>query len=675
MFIPFFRFLSAGFLSLPSMKKTGIIFFLILVAGSLRAQVSDTPTRGTDPVPTDTTGKLKVEVWKINPDDEVIPARWDTLLTGFHRYDPAWRKYTFPLKPGNIVSPVLSASFTERIPFSDNPLLGPYRAYLPDLYDQYFFRVRQPFTQLTYASGGQKINLEQLMDVVHTQNVNEKLNVGLMLNFLSGEGQYSYEKAGKKTFGFFSSYTGDRYNLFISFSANRISRQENGGITDEDLIGVAKPKDLPTFLAQSNNAQTEIKNRHIDIIQTYAFGTFSKRDTTGTNKKGDLTDHAWGSLYYKMHYGSTGKSYADLSPTSGFYRNIYLDSLKTYDTAYFRNWDHEIGLHLQSNPDKKFSLESRIGLRYEMQKFVQNSFPDSVITATDTSVNFFSEKPIQNTALFGEVINDIGRGFYWKASGAFYFQGYKAGNTRVRGVMEKRFGRGGNAATLRIYGSLDIARPAFWLNGYTSNHFVWNNDFRFEKKIKAGGRFAIPSASLAMSGNVILLDQFVYFDSLVMPVQAGQPFLVYSGSIEKTFNFWKIRSQNNLTLQYSSDNDALPLPNVLYRNSTYFNHVFHFRSTGGQLATELGFDLYYFTPFDGYGFMPATGFFYNQHDKQIGNYPFLDVFLNVKVKRTRIFVKIDHVNANLTGNQYFMIVHYPANPLFFKGGLSWTFYD
>jgi hypothetical protein len=73
--------------------------------------------------------------------------------------------------------------------------------------------------------------------------------------------------------------------------------------------------------------------------------------------------------------------------------------------------------------------------------------------------------------------------------------------------------------------------------------------------------------------------------------------------------------------------------------------------------------------------MPATGRFYMQDRIETGNYPFVNVFMNLKIRRTRLFLMLDHVNAGLTGYDYFMIPSYPMNVRMFRYGLAWTFYD
>ncbi len=73
--------------------------------------------------------------------------------------------------------------------------------------------------------------------------------------------------------------------------------------------------------------------------------------------------------------------------------------------------------------------------------------------------------------------------------------------------------------------------------------------------------------------------------------------------------------------------------------------------------------------------MPATGRFYRQDLVTSGNYPFLNVFLNVKLKRARIFLMYDHLNSGWMGYDYFMIPHYPQNARMLRYGIAWTFYN
>jgi hypothetical protein len=111
------------------------------------------------------------------------------------------------------------------------------------------------------------------------------------------------------------------------------------------------------------------------------------------------------------------------------------------------------------------------------------------------------------------------------------------------------------------------------------------------------------------------------------------------------------------------------------RATGYFEHLFNFKNTNGQLNTQIGAEVLYHTLYNPYSYMPATGRFYRQDQVQTGNYPFINVFLNLKLRRTRIFLMFDHINSGLMGYNYYMVPTYPMNIRMFRYGLAWTFYD
>jgi hypothetical protein len=132
---------------------------------------------------------------------------------------------------------------------------------------------------------------------------------------------------------------------------------------------------------------------------------------------------------------------------------------------------------------------------------------------------------------------------------------------------------------------------------------------------------------------------------------------------------------NEVVYQVSENKDILPLPDFIIHNSTCFDHTFKFKSTKGELRAMLGVDVYYSTKFKGYSYMPALAQFYLQDEKIIGNYPLMDAFLNIHIKRTRFFLKLQHFNSQWFEQNYYSAVGYPYNQLQFKFGISWIFND
>jgi len=88
-----------------------------------------------------------------------------------------------------------------------------------------------------------------------------------------------------------------------------------------------------------------------------------------------------------------------------------------------------------------------------------------------------------------------------------------------------------------------------------------------------------------------------------------------------------------------------------------------------------GIDLHFLTAYYADAYMPATAVFYMQNDKKIEEQLYIDVFVNFKIKRARMFLKYSHVNAGLLGYNYYSIPGYPMHDRIMQFGISWMFYD
>jgi hypothetical protein len=67
--------------------------------------------------------------------------------------------------------------------------------------------------------------------------------------------------------------------------------------------------------------------------------------------------------------------------------------------------------------------------------------------------------------------------------------------------------------------------------------------------------------------------------------------------------------------------------------------------------------------------------YYLQHNQEVGNYLYMDVFVNIKIQRARLFAEYSHFNASLMGRHYYMVPSYPMQDAGFRFGVSWRFHD
>jgi hypothetical protein len=626
---------------------------------------------------------------------EIFPVPIDTNLRFFQIFNPNFKKIPFNAYLGNLGSPSLSLFYFQKIETASLFFLKYYEPYLFLPENQKYFNTKTPFTNVGYTTAGNKTNIEQTLKLTHSQNINKYFNAGLLFDLISSNGQYAQQKTSKKSFSFFSSYIKDNYSVHGSFTLNNISDSENGGIADEEDLGNMDTQDIPVNLGKLNEAKSILKNRNLLIVQKYTFGNSkraNKRDTTVVNDSIKENRGLKRTLSHIFLYKKNHKIYQDNQPASGFYQDIFLDSLQTFDSVYYRTLQNTLQFEFSSNPERIFRFGGKFGITTELNKYASiipvdtiiHTYPNDVYTYPDLQIVFNNADTIfmdvhdeifRNTSLFGHLYNDFGETLNWNASGKYYLEGYKKGNILLEGALTTSLGGKKAPTLLSVKGKISKQRPSYWYNNFNSNHFIWKNDFQniFETTLNAS--FQNFNRNLYAEFFYSLIDHFVFIDSLAKPSQHPDALLILGAVLSKDIVLWKFNFINKVILQKSGNQDILPLPIIALYNSTFFEHNIYFKITEGNLLVQLGFDLFYHSPYFANAFMPSTGLFYLQDEKELGNFPFVDLFLNLKLKRTRFFLKYENLTTGLAGNNFYTILHYPMNPRMLKFGLSWTFYD
>jgi outer membrane receptor protein involved in Fe transport len=126
----------------------------------------------------------------------------------------------------------------------------------------------------------------------------------------------------------------------------------------------------------------------------------------------------------------------------------------------------------------------------------------------------------------------------------------------------------------------------------------------------------------------------------------------------------------NAYVQYSSS-DAVNVPLLAFKASPYYI----FNVLRGKLKIQIGMDLMYNTLYYADGYDPVLHQFYCQRDMKVGNYPYWDVNLTMRIKRISFFFRAGHVLAGVIGQNYYLTPDYPAMGRSFQLGINWRFYD
>ncbi len=641
------------------MKRYITIIVLFLLPSGLYAQVKDTLVK-----------PRILKQWNLSRDyseEKIIPI--DTAFSLFHRSRISDRFSPVNASLGNYGLPLYQISFFDRVTDPDRFLADYYYPYLHLPENAVFMNTQEPYTELDWTFAGPQATSEQAFRVRHSQNVNRFLNFGLIYDIVYSLGQYNYQRSEDKTFTFYNSYTGTKYKLYFSAGLNNIKSWENGGITDPAELSQLNTRDVKTNLGKLNLANSSFKNRNILLVQRYTIGVHkaAKADTTQHKKQGFLGLSGTFSHIFIFDYNA--RRYKDEYPASGFYDKILVTRNFTNDSIYARTIKNTLRFDFTTDETRKFSLGGGIGIRNEIIRYY------NIIPVIFLTPGYASGWNKGNNVLLGKLYNSIGEKFRWAASGELYLTGYRAGDFDLNGEIDKSFDWKKGKSSWMITGSIVNQQPSYWFQHWGSNNFEWNNNLSKEFRINVGTGFSYPGRKFEAKFNYAIIKNYTDFDSTAMPSQYGAGLSVAAIYVKKELRAWKFHLMNEVIVQKSSNSRVLDLPLATVKSAGFFEHLFRFRSTGGKLYMQLGVDVTYNTPYHPYSYMPATGRFYRQENTTAGNYAYLNPFLNLKIKRTRLLIEFDHVNSGMMGYDYAMVPSYPMNIRMLRYGLSWTFYD
>ena len=579
----------------------------------------------------------------------------DTSLNAFQRYEPL----TGCAFLGNSGKAYKSLSF--ELDYKPGFDLGEnaYHAYMPAYDEVKYFNVNTPYSELYFVMGGSK---EQILKVTHTQNVNKRLNVALNFNIINSLGAYRRQKTDITNLVVSTNYRspGNRYIIIGNVITNKWYNYENGGLLDITQFTSELLTRPDLFDLNLNNAQNRVKERGVFLKQYLNFNKKTSDDTLN-HKDSTLFNTR---LIHTLHYERTTLMYIDGSPAYPFYPVMNFDSKYTGDSMAVKVLSNEIKL-LQifaRNRKNKPVIYAEAGLEHQYidhRQFI--TYFIDLLHPVKEEMTFINQYIPRFNLYFNPSDNLTSR-----FGGYMIKQGYNNGDLGFNAMGKFNLN---TTDYFTLTASVDHYQPAFNYSYYISNHYIW--DYSFDKTNSIRLKTLLNLKGYKAEIEINQLSNYVYFDFFARPKQFENAIQVASASISKLFKFGIFSINNKILVQQSSNKTIMPMPWLVNNHSFYVSgHLFK-----KALYAQTGLDVYYNTAFYGYNYMPATRQFYLQTTTLTGNYPLIDAFINLQIKRANIFAKLTHLNQGFSGHNYYSIPDYPLQGRAFKVGISWKFYD
>lgn len=547
-----------------------------------------------------------------------------------------------------------------------------------------FFNTKTPFTSLAYSTNPFIEYREENVEALHTQNFSPFTNFGIVFNILAGKALYENQATRVNRVGLFGSHAKDRYSIFGTFYYNDFKVQDNGGLEDIESFLAEEEDKLWLYSVNLIDAKSHYRNLSLFLTQKY---NLVERKTMTDSLGHKTTTGKTLSVSHQLNFERHLKDYEDrVNPSnlSPLYENYYYEIQNPRDSVSEDMLSNVFQLIL-GDPDYD-KISARVFVGDELRRFGALS-PHMV--PVFSHVDTITTMPLALDSIFrdsaqsvftNEFFNDVYVGFHmagpttgtwdWVVGGKYYLLGYQQNNFQVDATFSRKLMQ---KADLGIRGSLELKRPHYFTNTYSSSFFKWENDFPSLFSIKGEAFIKGDRDRMDVRAGIAYLSNFVYWDQHALPQVYDTDLLIFSGYFSRHFQISGYNSETKFLVQYTTADEVLRLPLAAIYTSNYWDQSL-FR---GALVTNLGFDLYYTTKYKASSYMPATGVFYLQDEYDVGGFPFLDVFLAFRVKRTRIYASLNNIleGIGFIGNSYFTTYRHPMRPRNLRFGLVWTFYD
>ena len=372
-----------------------------------------------------------------------------------------------------------------------------------------------------------------------------------------------------------------------------------------------------------------------------------------------------GRICHSFSYQSNKLYYNETSPSAAFYQpyDTLFNDRKTTDTTIVRAFKNSLKWsslgYQKHNDDIPFYLYAGITHGFYKVKHFDYLEEETILARNynQLSVN-------------GGIIVNLFKSTRITGQGELITLGYQIGDFDLKGQWKQFLGTANkNYGVATLDAELKRQSANWFEESYSSNHFRWENDFKAATYLTFDLKYSYKNYCIGIKQTSI--SNMIYFGTDARPTQFNDIFSIR----EAYFSFYQGLGRFDLegfaSLQKSSNEEVMHLPLLLGQlKFGYSQPIFHKAATLHPSIT-----VRYFTKYYADAYMPATRSFYLQNEVQIGNFPFIDLAVALKVKKAHIFLTYSNMFL-LTGNyNAFIAPHYPMRSSKIFIGINWRLFN
>ena len=393
------------------------------------------------------------------------------------------------------------------------------------------------------------------------------------------------------------------------------------------------------------------------------------------------------SIIHTVDINNYDRIYQAYRSPSDYYANTYFNTLgdntyagdSIYDQYKYTSIKNTVGLALLEGFNKYVKAGLKLFASFEYRKY---QMPEIIAGTTRSELTSYSE---HCTNIGAQLSKTQGRTLHFNLAGELGVTGREAGSVAIDFNTDVNFALFGDTVQLAAKAFFRRTKPRFFQDQYHSKHLWWDQSLGSETHTRIEGLFSYQKTHTQLRVAIDEIQNYTYFamnytmdgnarKALSAGVyQASGNINVLTAQLHQDLRWGIVNWENILTYQ-NSNSAALPLPDLNLWSNLYLKFM-----VARVLTVELGGCVTYFTKYNAPDYLPQLNQFAVQENAatrmELGGYPWVDVYANLHLKRTRFFVSYSHVNGGSGTKNYFLTPHYPTNGRIMHFGVSWNFYN
>ncbi len=567
----------------------------------------------------------------------------DTTSWNFHRFNYVQRFDNFYQDLGNIgtaIRPVYNQ-------VSEN--IGTSSGF--DTYDLYwnnetirYYDTKSPYSNMKVILGGKGRSVTR---VTFSRNITPRWNFGFNYRALLIDKQIARQGKGDRNvrstyYDLYSVYhTKDStYSIFLNYRKNAHQADESGGV----LVG-GDFTYSEFFLTGDDSAQPSLTEAESNDTRS-AYHLFHQY------KVGSALQ-----LYHKSDLYKQRNRFIDGQPENTFYDVIVVDSATSRDQVEYRTFRNEVGA--KGSLFKLFYNGYAAWRKYSMD--YRYFYEDNFYLDTSDDEFYVGGK----IALQIDSIIAVKGWTEWMLDDRYQIQG---------SIRTKWF---------EASASRSVSTPTFLQQAYRGSHDVWLNSFTNVEATEVKGNLIYQSKVFGVYPGVRFstFRNYIFFKEnpassgqKVLPLQSSgyqtwvSPELNLSVTLAKHIN---LIAQGIYTEVLENSEDAIRVPELFVNGQLSYSNIWF----KGNLDFQAGIDLHWKSAYYAPAYDPVIQQYYTQQEFLVPSFPVIDVFLNAKIRRARIFVKYNNVLMLFSSYGNIPTPYYPGIRNLLDFGFDWSFYD